>query len=228
MKRKQFYLLAASVAFLIVFHVIAFAFPFERTRGFWIEYVCSALAIILFLGVTAAFCIRETPMKSKFLDWPVLYVSYVLLIVQLCVGFAVMALPMIPYWAALIVSALILGGGAILILTVKPSADEIERVGESVSSKVNYIQRIYAKTDVMAKNAGDKALSGELKKLAEDIRFSDPMSNGELYEMECEIEREVDKLGEILARADYGAAPEKIREIRQVLQERNIKCKMLK
>lgn len=228
MKKKQLYLLAASVVLLIVFHVITFVLPFERTKGFWIEYVCSFIAIVLFLGVTAVFCVKDMPIKSKFLDWPVLNVSYVLLIVQLCIGFAVMALPVIPYQAALVVSVIVLAIGVVLICAIKPAVDEIERVGQRAASKVNYIQRIRTKAETMTMRVEDKALAGELKKLSETIRFSDPMSSGELYDLECGIENGIDKLNELLAASDYDAAFRKVREILQLLQERNLKCRMLK
>lgn len=228
MKKKMAYMLAISAVVIVIYNLIAFVVPFERTTGFWVEYAFSMIAILLFFGFTTVFCTKDIPIKSKFLDLPVFQVLYVLLGVQVCFGFAVMALPAIPYQIALIVSAVVLAIGLFLMFSIKLAEDEIQRVDRKVAAKVNFIREISAKIEVSAQRVEDKMLLTDLKKLSEAVRFSDPMSSDELYEKEQEIAGRIDELNQLISSADYETARKIIREIQALLKERNLKCKLMK
>lgn len=228
MKKKMTYMLAITAVVIVIYNLIAFVAPFERTTGFWVEYAFSMIAILLFFGFTTVFCTKDIPIKSKFLDLPVFHVLYVLLAVQVCFGFVVMAQPAIPYQIALIVSAVALAFGLFLMFSIKLAEDEIQRVGKRVDSKVNFIREMSAKLEVGTQRVEDKSLLTDLKKLSEAIRFSDPMSSDELYEKEREIANKIDDLNQLISSADYDSSRRMIREIQALLKERNLKCKMMK
>lgn len=228
MKKKMTYMLAISALVIVIYNLITFVVPFERTTGFWAEYAFSMIAILLFFGFTTVFCTKDVPIKSKFLDLPVFQVLYVLLAVQICFGFVVMALPAIPFQIALIVSAVILAIGLFLMFSIKLAEDEIQRVDRKVAAKVNFIREISAKIEVSAQRVEDKMLLTDLKKLSEAVRFSDPMSSDELYEKEQEIVNKIDELNQMISSADYEAARRMIHEIQALLKERNLECKLMK
>ena len=59
----------------ILFNVIAFAVPTDKTTAFWIAYAFTVVAFALQVGIwNAAFKVTET-LKSKFLGVPIIYVG---------------------------------------------------------------------------------------------------------------------------------------------------------
>ena len=75
---------------------------------------------------------------------------------------------------------------------------------------------------MIVESESDNETKEALKKLAEKVRFSDPMSHGMLGELESRILAKVD---EMKSQADK---KELIKEVDILLTERNKKCKTLK
>ena len=126
----------------ILFNVIAFAVPTDKTITFWIAYAFTVVAFALQIGIwNAAFKVAET-LKSKFLGVPIVYVGIVYLVLQLIVFAVFMFFPLIRSWIVVIACALILGISAISLISADVARGEINRVEEKVNQKVFYIQHI--------------------------------------------------------------------------------------
>ena len=137
----------------ILFNVIAFAVPTDKTITFWIAYAFTVVAFALQIGIwNAAFKATET-LKSKFLGVPIIYVGIVYLVLQL-IAFAVfMIFPLIPSWIVVIACALVLGISAICLISADVARDEINRVEEKVNQKVFYIRELQADVEGAARAA---------------------------------------------------------------------------
>ena len=105
MKKRSGYLILAIV--FIVFTVIAFAAPFEKTSVFWVSFVFGLLAICFQIPLWNK-SLRGESLKNNFLGFPVLYIGIAYLIIQLIVSIIIMAVPEIPLWIAIIVDVIIL------------------------------------------------------------------------------------------------------------------------
>lgn len=185
-KKNKMAYLALGIIF-IVFNVLAFAIPTEKTGTFWTAYVFTVLAFAAQIGIWRLAFGKVETLKSKFLGIPLLHVGIVALIVQL-IAFAVfMAMPSLPAWAAVVTSAIIFGGAGICLIAGDVGRDEIERVEEKVSRKVFYLKDLQADIELLAEQEDDPETKTELLKLAEAMRFSDPMSNASLADIEAEI-----------------------------------------
>ena len=161
-------------------------------------------------------------MKSRFLGIPILFVGVVYLALQL-VAFAVfMAEPTLPVWAAVVVSSIILGISAICMIAGETGKDEIGRVEEKVNRKVFYIRELQADVELLAEQEQDAEIKQLLMRLAEKIRYSDPMSSEALADLEGKIKEKVSEL----KTADN--KPEIIAQIVLLLSERNKKNKTIK
>ena len=111
-KKNKMAYLALGIIF-IVFNVLAFAIPTEKTGTFWTAYVFTVLAFAAQIGIWRLAFGKVETLKSKFLGIPLLHVGIVALIVQL-IAFAVfMAMPSLPAWAAVVTSAIIFGASGI-------------------------------------------------------------------------------------------------------------------
>ena len=206
----------------ILFNVIAFAVPTDKTITFWIAYAFTVVAFALQIGIwNAAFKATET-LKSKFLGVPIIYVGIVYLVLQL-IAFAVfMIFPLIPSWIVVIACALVLGISVICLISADVARDEINRVEEKVNQKVFYIRELQADVEMLAEQEQNLEIKTSLTRLAEKIRYSDPMSNVALADLEARIREKVTAL----RTTDHKL--EIIAELDLLLAERNRKAKILK
>ena len=88
--------------------------------------------------------------------------------------------------------------------------------------KVFYIRELQADVELLADNENDVAVKTALLQLAEKIRFSDPMSNEVLAELEAEITAKINELKLAENKAEI------ITVLDSLVNERNKKAKLLK
>lgn len=213
--------LALGILF-VLFNLIAFLIPTEKNATFWTAYVFSVIAFAVQIPLWKIAFGKKDTLKSKFLGIPVIHVGIAYLIIQL-IAFAVfMVFPTLPVWLAVIVCAIILATSALCIIAGQAGANEINRVEEKIKVKRAFIQFLQTDIEMLAENETDTETKAELKKLAEKVRFSDPMSHEMLGELESRISAKVE---EMKTAADKKAL---IEEVTTILTERNKKCKILK
>ena len=206
----------------ILFNIIAFSIPIDRTEIFWVIYSFSVVAIGLQLLIWRVAFNKAQTLKSKFLGIPIIHVGIVYLIIQLISFIVFVAVPTIPNWIVIIVSSLIISLAALCLISVEVGRDEVDRIEEKVQKKVFYIKELQADVEMIAEKETDNETKESLKKIAEKIRFSDPMSNETLNDLESEISNKVSEL----RTADNKSAL--ILELDELLTERNKKIKILK
>lgn len=220
-KNKGMAYAVLGIAF-VLFNVIAFAIPTVKTSTFWVAYVFTAVAFISQIAIWKFAFKGADTLKSKFLGIPLISVGITYLIIQL-IAFAVfMALPLTASWSAIVVCALILGISAICLIGTETGREEINRVEEKVEKKVFYIKSLQVDIEMLANSETNTETKAALTKLAEKIRFSDPMSNEVLAELEAEITAKVKELKTAENKAEI------ITVLDSLVTERKKKAKLLK
>ena len=222
MKKNKGMACAVLAIVFVLFNVIAFAVPTAKTATFWIVYVFTAVAFASQIAIwNFAFKGTDT-LKSKFLGIPLISVGIIYLIVQIIAFTTFMALPLTASWIAIVVCALILGISAICLIGNETGREEINRVEEKVEKKVFYIKSLQVDVEMLASVEADVDTKAALTKLAEKIRFSDPMSSGALTDIETEISAKVKELKTAENKSEI------ITLIDSLITERNKKAKILK
>lgn len=221
MKKKVMAYSVLGIVFAL-FNVLAFVIPTEKTAIFWIAYAFSVVAFGLQIGIWIfAFNGAET-LKSKFLGIPLISVGARYLVVQV-IAFAVfMAFPFLPSWIPIVVCSVILGISAICLIGTETGREEINRVEEKVEKKVFYIKSLQVDIELLAESENNPDIKAELLKLADKIRFSDPMSSDALAKIETEI---LEKVSELKTAENKLAI---IAATSALVAERNKKAKILK
>jgi len=220
-KNKGMAYAVLGIAFVLL-NVIAFAVPTVKTATFWIAYAFIAVAFASQIVIWKFAFKGADSLKSKFLGIPLISVGITYLIVQI-IAFAVfMALPLTTSWIAIVVCALILGISAICLIGTETGREEINRVEEKVEKKVFYIKALQVDVEMLASTETDADTKAALTKLAEKIRFSDPMSNDILADLETEITAKVKELKTVENKAEI------ITVLDSLITERNKKAKLLK
>lgn len=206
----------------VLFNVIAFVVPTDKTTTFWIAYTFTVIAFLLQIGIwIAAFKAAKT-IRSKFLGIPIIYVGIVYFVIQLLVFAVFMVFPVIPSWIAVIICALILGISAICLISADVARVEIARVEEKVNRKVFYIRELQVDVEMLAEQEQNEEIKTALKKIAQKIRCSDPMSNDALVDLEGKIRGKMTELKTADKKLEI------ITELDLLLTERNEKAKILK
>lgn len=222
MKKNSVMAYAVLAISFALFNVIAFAVPTAKTATFWVAYVFTSVAFASQIAIWK-FAFKGTDtLKSKFLGIPLISVGITYFIVQI-IAFAIfMALPLTASWIAIVVCALILGISAICLIGTETGREEINRVEEKVEKKVFYIKSLQVDIEMLASAERDADTKAALTKLAEKIRFSDPMSNEVLANLEAEITAKVKELKTAENKAEI------ITVLDSLVAERNKKVKLLK
>lgn len=221
-KNKAQGYLALAIAFALV-SVIAFVVPTEKTSIFWIAYAFTVISFAAQPIIWKAAWGRSETLKSRFLGLPIIRVGLIYLVIQ-TIAFAVFVgtASLAPAWLTVVICCLILGVSAVCLIVTDAGRDEVERVEQRVRQKVSKLKMLQIDVELLAKTETDPETQAALTKLAERIRYSDPMSDDSLDELEGTISSKIQELKTSTARADL------ISEIGILLSERNAKCKALK
>lgn len=210
-----------GILFILV-SIIAFAVSAAKTAAFWISYAFTVIAFAAQIIIWKAALGRSESLKSKFLGLPVLHIGIVYLVVQVVALIVFLSIPTLPIWSAVASCAVIAGVSAVCMIASDVGRGEIERVSAKVREKTFYIKQLQADVELLASAETDTTTKSALMQLAEKIRYSDPMSDGQLADIEDRI---TEKIAELKASADKAKI---INEINSLLDERNRKIKIMK
>ena len=220
-KNKLTSCLALGIVFAL-FNVLAFVIPTDKTKTFWVAYAFSVVAFAVQIILWSVAFGKKDTLKSKFLGIPVVQVGIIYLVIQI-IAFAVfMAIPTLPVWSAVIVCAIILALSVLFVIAGQAGANEINRVEEKIKVKRTFIQFLQVDIEMLYESEADAEVKAALKKLAEKVRFSDPMSHEMLGELESRISAKVEEMKTVAEKKAL------IEEISTLLTELNKKCKILK
>ena len=202
--------------------IIAFAVPTVKTATFWIAYVFTAAAFAAQIVIWKTALGKEETLKSKFLGFPIVHIGIVYAIIQV-IAFAVFLFaPTLPVWSAIVMCSIIASVSAVCMISADAGRDEIERVEAKVQKKVFYIRELQADIELLADSETNADVKTALIQLAEKIRFSDPMSNEQLADLDDKISTKIEELKTTSSQLAI------ITELNSLLDERNKKCKILK
>ncbi len=210
-----------GILFILV-GVIAFAVSTAKTAAFWISYAFTVVAFAAQIIIWNAALGRSESLKSKFLGFSVVHIGIVYLVVQIIALIIFLSIPTLPIWSAVVACAVIAGISAVCMIASDVGRGEINRVSAKVQEKTFYIRELQADVEMLEEQEQNPEIKISLTKLAEKIRYSDPMSNVALADLEDRIREKVTAL----RTADHKL--EIIAELDLLLAERNRKAKILK
>ena len=202
--------------------VIAFAVPSAKTTAFWVSYGFTALAFAAQIFIWKAAFGHSTMPKSKFLGFSIVYIGVIYLVIQIITLAVFLFCPTLPVWCSVVACAAVFGVSAVCMISADVGRSEIERVSAKVQEKTFYLRQLQADVEALANAETDSATKSALTQLAEKIRYSDPMSDERLVELEEQITA---RIAELKSSADKVKI---IDELTSLLDERNRKCKILK
>lgn len=225
MKKDTIRAMIVTVVTLAIYNLIAFVVPFEHTAAFWVSYGFTMASFgVVAASIYIAF-IKNPDVKSRFYGFPVARIGVLYGVAQLIVSVIVMAVAaLIPWWIPVLVYALGMGVAVIGLVGAEAVVDEIKTQDVKLKKDVSIMRSLQSKISQIASQTDDAAI----KALAEEFRYSDPVSNEAIAEAEADIAAAIDALQSAYVDGDQEAMAQLCRKASALLAERNRLCKLNK
>ena len=213
---------------LTVFSVIAFVIPFPQNTVFWIAYICGIFAIIFQLYIFKS-SFDKADARSRFYGFPIARLGIYYLFVQLVVSIIEIALSkFLPTWVVILINALILAVALIGCITTETMRDEIAKQDAKLKANVSAMRELQSISATLPDLTSDKELKDALKKLADEFRYSDPLSSDKTELLETDLNSRISDLQQAITDGDAAGAIELCTKISGCLKERNRICAVSK
>ena len=230
MSKNKIRVIAFAAIALVVFNVIAFVIPIPKSAVFWVAYIFGMLAIaaqLLFMSI--AFSSKED-IRSKFYGFPIARIGIIYGACQLLLSLAAMALgAFIPVWVPVVVFVIIAAAAGVGLVSTDMVREEIEKQDEKLVKDVSRMRSLQSKMNVLISqtDAGGE-LKAALEKLADEIKYSDPVTGKGTEQMEQELLANTDELQKAVLDGDEDTALTLCKKTSGILAERNRLCKLNK
>ena len=225
MKKDTIRAIVVAVITFVIYNLIAFVIPFAHTAAFWISYgfTLAAFAVVC-ASIYIAF-IKNPDAKSRFYGFPIARIGVLYGGAQLIVSLLVMALALwVPWWIPTLVYAIDLGAAIIGLISAETVVAEIQAQDVKLKKDVSLMRLLQSKVSQIASQGEDAALTA----LAEEFRYSDPVSSDAIADAEADLAAAVDQLQAAFVDGDQDAMAQLCRKATALLAERNRLCKLNK
>lgn len=225
--RLRGYIILAVV--LVVYSLITFVAPFKMTASFWVAYIFGIIAIIYQIYVFKISFSKGENVKSKFYGFPIVKIGVVYLLIQLVISLVEMCLAaFIPTWIVIIINMIPIAVAAIGCIVADAMRDEIVRQDVQLKKEVSNMRALQSMSTALVGQCPDNSLKGELRRLADEFKYSDPVSSEATKEIENELSIQMKELQKSLIDGDFEGTKAFCSKLINALSERNRICALNK
>lgn len=208
---------------IVVYNICFFILTDLYTSSKWIVYVFTMLALTLQIGLSC--WIKNIDEKEVSLS-SVIYISgFVYIAFQIVIEKLLMYIPnvKITFVIELVACAVFL----ILLVGMGLSKNIMGQTEEMYQNNTVFIRNMHIRVTQLKLHINDSKFVKELEKLEDALKYSDPVSNVKLQEIELQLEESIKKI-EIAAESNPDNIYWLISQTLKLLEERNNICKLIK
>lgn len=217
--------LLVLILIVLVFNLIAFVVPFEKTPMFWLGYAFGMISILFQAYIFKLSFFDDGDAKSRFFGFPIARVGVYYLVIQLIVSIMEMAIGVVfPFWAVLIVNVLILVLAVIGCITTDAMRDEIVRQDVQLKKDVSCMRNMQSLANALISQCPEGEIKKSIQTIVDELRFSDPVSSDATKEIEEELQNQIARIQQAMAEDDTVEVTALIKKFRERLLERNRIC----
>lgn len=220
------FLILAALVNLIIFAVFS---PTELETSdmkmvFWFSYGFLMLAFVMQLVSiwTGRF---ENGIEAAFFGFPLIRVSMFYFVMTAILSLVFMALVSfsiaVPFVLMLVLECILVGLFAVVFIMAATHKEAITQIDQVIKQNVRAIRAFVTDIECMAEAAADSTLKSKLNALAEEFRYSDPMTNDAVRDLDMQLSDAVAELEVLVAEGDVQTATSKITQIKLTLSKRN-------
>ena len=228
-KAFKFYAAIWAVS-LIVFNFAAFiccAKVNMITGSFWIGYIFIVLA---FIGQLAAIYIafKAENAQKMFYNMSLFTISCISLAAMLMFGVMCMVIPLFPLWLGASLCIIITGISTVINMTAYCAAKTAASMDNEINAKTYTIKTLTSQAEHLMASAKSDEIKSACKKAYEALRYSDPMSNTALSELNEQLQCQFKAFEDAVFSEDFELLSSVLCDLLDLIDKRNKKCKLLK
>ena len=221
------YFLGLAMYNVCLFVIVGFE---EHNSPFWTGYGFMMGAFVL-LGITVLLLrTRFVQPRDWLFGYPVLKHSAIYLVVEFVLSSLFMCLDEVEmlWWIPFLVQLIVLSIHLFFLLSCFFVQEAIIGVQKQVKKATVFTGFLQANVETIAAKVQDPEAKKAFLKLAEQVRFSDPVSNPKLAELEQQINAHITNADYYVMNNDMENALRSCESAKILLEERNKKTKALK
>jgi hypothetical protein len=222
-KQKNLILTALIYAILVgVYNLLVFVIFKERSSVFWMSYGFMTLAFGVQV-VSMFLSFKKADVETVFLGLPLASLSVYYLVAELCVSTIFMVFQNTGTTIPLVIQTIILAAFLVIAIIALMVRDTVQIIGDSVKQKVVEHKAINVDVDMLVANCSNAELKTKLRKLSETIKYSDPMTNEVVADVEQRIHGKISNLRDYCENNAIDEAIKACSALEQLYVERNKK-----
>ena len=213
----------------VVWSVIAFAPPFSKTPVFWMAYLFGVVSIAFQIYVFKIAFDKGDDAKSRFYGFPIAKIGTAYLSVQLLISLIeIIVSALLLTWVALLINVIILALALVGCIAAETMRDEIEKQDVSLKKDVTNMRGLQSLSASIASQCTNDELKSDIKKVAEEFKYSDPVTSAQTKELEEELKNQMNEIQNAILEGDVEGAKTLCAKILAGLAERNRVSKLSK
>lgn len=225
--QKRTIMIAALI--FIIFSIIVFSIPFVKTATFWVAYLFVLLSIVVLVFIMNYALVKEPDAKSKLYGFPLAKLSFIYLIAQIVLSLIFDCFAKyIPAWIPTCLFVVLFAAVSIGFITIDAVKEEVQRQDIKIRIDTNTMQDLRSRVYALPTQCKNEDLKKRLEEIADEFRYSDPVSSEALEDIENDLLSMVQELQQSVIDDDYNSSIELCQNIKITLMERNRKCRLNK
>lgn len=215
-----------GIVFLI-YNLMIFLFMKPSTPVFWISYAFMVVAFGLqILGMYLSF--KDFSVQAVFFGIPLAQFTLFYFFAELFMSFVFMIFQKINWRIPVFLQVLLLAVYAVVAIVSVFTRDTSVAVKDKIQSKAAAMRMDTVDVEMLRDAASDPELKNQLRRLAEAIRYSDPISNEAVADVESRIKQETFALRTYCEDLDVENAKASCAKLQRLYVERNKKLQAMK
>lgn len=219
---KKSWIMTAMIYAIIfaVFNLLVFIIANEKNGVFWMSYAFMCLAFVIQIG-SMLLALRSLETETVFMGIPLASLSFYYFFAAIFVGAVFMFFQNAPFKLALLLQILIVAVYAIVAIMALMSRNAVQDVNDHLKENVQAIKTLTIDVDVFIPQVSDPALKKALRRVSETIKYSDPMSNNAVADIEEQIMQTVNALRIYIENSNNAEAIQACKDIEVLFLQRN-------
>lgn len=201
------------IILFVVYAILMFLF-LEVNDLFIFSFIITIIAFI------AQFIIAYYLDASNFNNYPMFTITGLYLFIQIILSFS-LAIFRVSFKITIVIQVVLLGIFLIFELFLSQSKDHIEQVEENTANKIVFLSNVRKDVEILYKKSNDD-IKEDLFELFELVKYSNPVSNEQSFELENDILIKLDELKVCLNQNDKEEIVNLISLLKNDFKEREI------
>lgn len=194
------------------------------------DFVIGLLMAVIGTAVAIVFVLtlRVDTKEKMFLTVSQFKTAHIAALLSVILAGVYLFVPVVPDLVVYVALVLVYGFAVIAVIKAKTAVALVEGIDEKIKVQTFFVKELTVDADHLVSTAKTAELKVLAKKVYEAVRYSDPMSNAVLVEVEDKIRGSFSDFEGAVAGEDYELAASNADELLSLIDIRNKKCKLLK